>query len=259
MKGLSDVVDNEPQKFRYKLTIEYIGTHISGWQFQTHIISVQGILEEAIYHFCGEKVLLHAAGRTDAGVHAVGQIAHVDLSKYYDPYRLMEAINHFAKQHTVGIIACEIANLDFHARFSAKARHYVYRIINRPGRTIIDQERAWWIKHKLDVDKMRESAKYLIGNHDFTSFRAKICQAKSPIRTISKIEIVQTGAEEIRIYVSAPSFLHHMVRNIVGSLVLVGNGKWQPQDIQKALEAKDRAAAGITAPAYGLYFLKVDY
>ena len=258
MDSLSGAVDNEPLKFRYKLTIEYIGTHISGWQFQTHTISVQEILEKAIHLFCGEKVLLHAAGRTDAGVHAVGQIAHVDLSKYHDPHRLMEAINHFSKQHTVGVTACEIVDSDFHARFSAKARHYVYRIINRPGRTIIDQDRAWWIKHELDIDIMREGAKYLVGNHDFTSFRAKICQAKTPVRTISKIEIIK-NSEEIRIYISAPSFLHHMVRNIVGSLVLVGNGKWQPQDIKSALEAKDRAAAGITAPACGLYFLKVDY
>jgi tRNA pseudouridine38-40 synthase len=170
----------------------------------------------------------------------------------------MEGINHFARPQPVGVTACEIASPDFHARFSAKARNYVYRIINRQGRVFIDQDRVWWIKHKLDVEKMREGAEYLIGNHDFTSFRAKICQAKSPVKTISKIEITQID-EEIRIYISAPSFLHHMVRNIVGSLVLVGNGKWLPQDIKRTLDARDRAAAGTTAPACGLYFLKVDY
>ena len=249
---------DEPLSFRYKLTIEYVGTQISGWQYQAHTNSIQGILEEAIHRFSKEKVLLHAAGRTDAGVHAFAQIAHFDLVKYHDPYKVMQAINHFVRPRLIGITSCEIVSLDFHARFSAKARHYVYRIINRPSITVIDHDRAWWIKRKLDAQLMQEAAKYLIGNHDFTSFRAKICQAKSPVKTLSKIEIVQTNTE-IKIYISAPSFLHHMVRNIVGTLVLVGNGKWSPSDVKHALDAKDRALAGSTAPACGLYFLKVDY
>ena len=249
---------DEPLSFRYMITIEYIGTRISGWQYQTHTDSIQGILEKAIGCFSGEKVLLHAAGRTDAGVHAIAQVAHFDLAKYHNPYKVMQAINHFVRPNLVGITACEIVDLGFHARFSAKARHYVYRIINRPSITVIDRDRAWWIKHKLDVPLMQEAAKYLIGKHDFTSFRAKICQAKSPVKTLSKIEIVEADTE-IRIYISAPSFLHHMVRNIVGTLVLVGNGKWDPSDVKHALDAKDRTLADSTAPACGLYFLRVDY
>lgn len=249
---------NESNIYRYKIIIEYIGSHFSGWQYQANATSIQDIIEKSIKSFSGQKVILNAAGRTDAGVHAIGQVAHFDLKRCFDPYKVMQAINHFLRPNLIGVINCELVSQTFHSRFSAKGRHYVYRIVNRAGKTIIDHERAWWIRHELVVKNMQEGAKHLIGKHDFTSFRAKQCQASSPVKTLSKIEITRTG-EEIKIYVSAPSFLHHMVRNIVGSLVLVGMGKWQPIVIKDVLEAKNRELAAATAPACGLYFLKVDY
>jgi tRNA pseudouridine38-40 synthase len=246
------------ETFRYKLTIEYLGTNISGWQRQKGLISVQQLIEEAICDFSGERATVFAAGRTDAGVHALGQVAHFDLFKYYEPYRIMQAINHFLRPNLVGIISCQNVDDIFHARFSAKARHYLYKIINRNSPIIIDSGRAWRIKAPLDIESMKIGASYLIGTHDFTSFRASCCQAQSPIKTLSQLEIKKSG-EAINFYFSAPSFLHHMVRNIVGTLSLVGLGKWQPIDVKLALEAKDRKAAGLTAPPYGLYFVKVDY
>ena len=245
-------------QYRYKIIIEYIGTGIKGWQRQNGSVSVQQILEEAIYCLSKTYVTVHAAGRTDSGVHALGQVAHFDLPNYYDPYRLMQSINHFVRPYLVGVIDCIIVSDDFHARFAAIARHYVYRIINRKSPSIIDADRTWWVKAELDVEAMKKGAAYLIGKHDFTSYRAKSCQAKSPIRTLSKLDIIKDG-NEINFYLSAPSFLHHMVRNIVGSLVLVGLHKWQPENIKIALEAKKREAAGVKAPANGLYFVKVDY
>ncbi len=243
---------------RYKITIEYLGTGFAGWQRQANITSIQQILEESVYKFTGENVTLHAAGRTDAGVHAIGQVAHFDLTKLIPTYKVMQAINHFVRTHNIGITKCEIVDENFHARFSAIARHYVYRIINRTGQVIIDLNRAWWIKQPMNINSMRKSAAYLIGYHDFSSFRSKDCQAKSPIKTLTNLIITQEN-DEIRLYFSAPSFLHNMVRNIVGSLVLVGRNIWQEEDIKRALEAKNREAAGIKAPACGLYFLKVDY
>lgn len=244
--------------YRYKITIEYLGTNFVGWQKQLGEISIQQTLEEAIYQFSGENVVIHGAGRTDSGVHALGQVAHFDLTKYLCPYKVMQAINHFVRPYTIGVIACHLVDKDFHARFSAKKRYYVYRIINRPHLVIIDLNRVWWIKQVLNVDAMNRSALHLVGNHDFSSFRARYCQAKSPIKTLSKLAVTQEE-EEIRFYFSAPSFLHNMVRNIVGSLVLVGRNIWQEADIKKALEAKKREAAGVKAPACGLYFLGVDY
>lgn len=243
---------------RYKLLIEYAGTNLAGWQRQANAISVQQVIEEAIEKFTGSSAVLFAAGRTDAGVHATGQVAHFDLAINLEPYKIMQAINHFTKDYPVAVVDCEQTDSDFHARFSAKARHYLYRIINRNGKIVLDLNRAWWIKPRLNVSAMQEGAEYLIGMHDFTSFRASHCQARSPIKTLSKIEIRAAGPE-IHFHLSAPSFLHHMVRNIVGSLVLVGLGKWQPNDIKAALYKKDRAAAGPTAPAHGLYFTGVDY
>ena len=252
-------MDMATNKYRYKITIEYLGTGLSGWQRQSKSLSVQQILEDAIFKFSNESTVLYAAGRTDAGVHALGQVAHFDLEKYYDAYRVMEAINYFVRPHKVGVIDCVSVDTDFHARFSAIARHYVYRIINRAGSLVIDKDRAWLIrKLGIDVKQMQEAASYLIGNHDFTSFRSTSCQAKSPIKTLSQLSIEKKG-EEIRFYLSAPSFLHHMVRNIVGSLILVGVNKWEPYDIKRALDAKCRTAAGVKAPACGLYFAKVDY
>lgn len=244
--------------YRYKITIEYLGTSFAGWQRQENVISIQQILEEGVYQFTGEKVTIHAAGRTDAGVHAIGQVAHFNLSKLLPPYKVMHAINHFVAIHNIGVTSCALVNEDFHARFSARQRHYIYRIINRHGNLIIDKNRAWWIKQPLDINAMQKGATYLVGNHDFSTFRAKDCQASSPIKTLSELTITRQ-AEEIQLYFAAPSFLHNMVRNIVGSLVLVGRNLWQAEDIKKALEAKKREECGVKAPACGLYFLKVDY
>ncbi len=242
--------------YRYKITIEYLGTAFIGWQKQSNAISIQQTLEDSIYKFTNETVTVYGAGRTDAGVHALGQVAHFDLVKHMQPYKVMQAINYFVRSYNIGVIDCVIVKKDFHARFSALERHYVYKIINRPSQVIMDLNRAWWIRQLLDVEAMRRGASYLIGKHDFSSFRAKCCQAKSPIKTLSKVEITQKH-EEIKIYFSAQSFLHHMVRNIVGVLVLVGRSVWNEGNIRKSLDAKERA--GIKAPAYGLYFLKVDY
>lgn len=243
---------------RYKVTVEYLGTAFVGWQKQSHAASVQQVLEDGIYKFSGERVIVYGAGRTDTGVHALGQVAHFDLIKYVDPYKVMQSINYFVRPYNVGIIDCVIVDQNFHARFSAKKRHYVYRIINRPGQVVIDLNRAWWIRQRLDVEGMNKAAGCLIGNHDFSSFRSKFCQAQSPIKTLSKLIITQKD-EEIRFYFAAPSFLHNMVRNIVGSLVLVGRHIWSSDTIKKVLEVQRREAAGAKAPACGLYLIKVDY
>ncbi|MCC8377547.1 MAG: tRNA pseudouridine(38-40) synthase TruA [Rickettsia endosymbiont of Graphium doson] len=244
--------------YRYKISVEYLGTNLAGWQRQSGVMSVQQILEEAIYKFSGEQVTLFGSGRTDAGVHAIGQIAHFDLSKYFEPYKIIRAINYFTRPYIVGVCNCELVDNNFHARFSAIARHYVYRILNRPYPSVIDFDRVWWISVPLDVSAMQKSGNYLLGKHNFTSFRASSCQSKSPIKTLTKLNIIKEN-EEIKLYFSAPSFLHHMVRNIVGSLVLVGKNIWQAEQMQQALEAADRKAAGPTAPACGLYFIKADY
>lgn len=243
---------------RYKATVEYFGKGFAGFQRQENCISIQEMLEKAIHLFSREVCCVYAAGRTDAGVHAFGQVIHFDLEKYYDPYIVMRAINHFLRPARIAIIGCELVNDDFHARFSAKSRHYIYKINNRQSEVVIDMGRVWHIKKPLDVDSMVVASKYLLGRHDFTSFRAVSCQSKSPIKTLSNIE-VKKCSEEIDIYVSAPSFLHHMVRNIVGTLSLVGLGKWGVEGVKAALESKNRASAGPTAPAHGLYFFKVDY
>ncbi|WP_341790054.1 tRNA pseudouridine(38-40) synthase TruA [Rickettsia endosymbiont of Polydrusus tereticollis] len=244
--------------YRYKISVEYLGTGLAGWQRQLNAMSVQQILEEAIYKFSGEQVTVWGSGRTDAGVHALGQVAHFDISKYIVPHKIVTAINHFVLPYVVGIRECTLVDDNFHARFSAVARHYMYKIVNRPYRLVIDFNRAWWVSENLNVEAMKDAALHLLGNHDFTSFRATACQSKSAIKTLSKIEIIQEN-EEIKFYFSAPSFLHHMVRNIVGSLVLVGRNIWQTPEIKTVLEAKDRKAAGPTAPACGLYFIGVDY
>ncbi len=244
--------------YRYKIIIEYLGTAFAGWQKQSGAISIQQVLEDSIYKFSGSKVIVHGAGRTDSGVHALGQVGHFDLAKSICPHKVMQAINHFVRPYNIGVIDCSLVDNDFHARFSAIERHYMYRIINRSSELVMDLNRAWWIKYPLNVEAMSQSALHLIGNHDFSSFRAKFCQAKSPIKTLSKLLITKKN-EEIRFYFSAPSFLHNMVRNIVGSLVLVGRNIWQVDDIKKVLESKKREVAGVKAPACGLYFLKVDY
>lgn len=243
---------------RYKIIIEYIGTHFVGFQKQKNGLAIQEVIETAIYNFSRENVSIFASGRTDTGVHAFGQVAHFDLHKEYDAFAVKKAINHFLKPHLIAIIECEKVSPDFHARFSSIERSYLYRIINRSAPLIIDKNLAWHISEKLDVKKMQEGASFITGTHDFTSFRATQCQAKSPLKTINSINIEQDGVD-IKIYVSARSFLHHMVRNIVGVLMLVGVGKWTPKDIQACLIKRDRKHAGMTAPAHGLYFLKADY
>ncbi len=243
---------------RYKVIIEYDGTKLSGWQRQKNSHSVQQFIEEAIEKFSREIVVVHAAGRTDAGVHAIGQVAHFDLKKRYSTKEVQSAINYFLKPNKIIIISCEEVDEIFHSRFSALKRYYRYEILNRKSSSVFDQDRAWHIRETLDIQSMQLAANHLIGKHDFTSFRAAQCQARSPIKTIDEIKIFKQE-EKVIFVIKAKSFLHHMVRNIVGSLVLVGMGKWRIEDMLKALEAKDRREAGPTAPACGLFFVRVDY
>jgi len=243
---------------RYKIIIEYDGTNISGWQRQPDTSSIQQFIEDAIESFSQEKVIVHAAGRTDAGVHAIEQVAHFDLKKKFTTYIVQTAINHFLRPNLIVILSCDIVDDSFHARFSAIKRHYRYEVLNRRAPTALGVNKIWHIRESLDINNMQEAANILVGSHDFTSFRAAQCQGKSPLKTIDEISIYREG-EKIIFIVRAKSFLHHMVRNIVGTLILVGTGKWRVDDISKALEAKDRRRAGPTAPACGLYFTKIDY
>lgn len=258
-----DNQNEDSQKQRWKLMVEYDGRDFCGWQKQFDVISVQTALEEAIYNMSGERVETVAAGRTDSGVHALAQIVHFDLEKQMEPERVMRAINYHIQPHAAVVLSAEPVASDFHARFSAKSRSYIYRILCRPAYPVIDHGRVWWIKHNLDMKAMQEASKVLLGKHDFTSFRTVICQAKSPVKSIDEIVFSRkerdTGGYELEMFIKARSFLHHQVRNIIGTLKLVGEGKWTSDDVKKALEAKDRAAAGPTAPPDGLYFLDVDY
>lgn len=245
---------------RYKLTIEYIGTEFNGWQRQEGVLTIQEAIENAISCFNKqENILVYGAGRTDAGVHAINQVAHVDINKIYEPHALASAINFYLRPHAICIKKVELVGADFHARFSAKKRAYKYRIINRFAPLIIDRNMAWHVKQSLNIDKMREAANLILGNHDFTSFRAASCQAKSPIITLDYIEIMQKSSEEIEIHIGARSFLHHMVRNIVGTLYYIGIEKIKPTTITDILQAKDRSKAGITAPSSGLFLVDVLY
>ena len=245
---------------RYKLTIEYDGTDILGWQKQLDGPSVQDFVEKAVFNFCGQNTEVYGAGRTDAGVHAIGQVAHFDLDADFDTFRIKEALNAHLRNLDAPVSVLQVEKVDntFNARFSAIKRSYIYRITNRRAPLILDKYRSWWVFVPLDVEKMREGAKYLLGNHDFSSFRAAKCQAKSPIKTLDKLDISQNG-EEINFYVEAKSFLHHQVRNMVGTLKMVGDGHLSPQDIATILEQKDRTKAGPTAPAHGLYLNKIFY
>ena len=243
---------------RYKLIIEYEGTPFVGWQRQSEGVSIQQLLEEAVTKFCGERATVYGAGRTDAGVHALAQAAHFDLAKPADPFRIMEALNFHLKPHPVAILDCREAAPDFHARFSAVERRYRYRIANRRAPLTLDRNRAWRVTVPLDAGAMHEAAQLLVGKHDFTSFRAADCQADSPVKTLDALDVTRLG-EEIEVAARARSFLHHQVRNMVGTLKLVGEGKWSARSVQKALDARDRAAAGATAPAEGLYLVAVKY
>lgn len=244
--------------YRYKLTIEYDGTGLAGWQKQADAPSVQQHLEEAIEKFSAQPVRLHVAGRTDAGVHAFGQVAHFDMLKSMPSKKILAAINYHIRPNKIIVVDCQQVGKDFHARFGAKKRYYVYRIVNRREPLALEAGRAWFVPVKLDVEKMRLAAKHFIGKHDFTSFRASQCQSNSPIKTIDELRIEQKG-DVIEIYVSAKSFLHHMVRNMTGALKYVGQGKWEVEKIPEVLKACDRNAGAVTAPACGLYFIKVDY
>jgi tRNA pseudouridine38-40 synthase len=243
---------------RYRVNLEYDGTPFVGWQVQTSGPSVQGRLAEAIRKFSGQEVAVRGAGRTDAGVHALGQVAHFDLTRDWPADKVREAVNFHLKPDPVTIVDCEVAGTDFDARFSATGRHYLYRILARRAPPALDKHRVWWVPRALDAPAMAAAAGHLIGRHDFTTFRAAGCQAKSPIKTLDVLDVRSDG-NEIRIAASARSFLHHQVRSIVGSLKHVGEGKWTLGDLKAALEARNRAACGVIAPAAGLYLVCVDY
>jgi len=243
---------------RYKLVIEYDGAPFVGWQVQENGLSVQGVLAAAIATFCGETVAVQGAGRTDAGVHATGQVAHVDLAKAWDTDTVRDAVNAHLRPHPVAVLAAEVVADDFDARFSATKRHYLYRIVNRRADLALDRRHAWRIGRPLDAAVMQTAAQRLVGRHDFTTFRAAECQAKSPVKTLDRLEVERDG-EEIAVRALARSFLHTQVRSMVGSLALVGEGRWSPDDLARALAARDRAACGPVAPPEGLYLVRVDY
>ena len=243
---------------RWKLTLEYDGTAFLGWQRQAQGPTVQQALEEAVTAFCGESVVAYAAGRTDSGVHALGQVAHLDIARQAGGHTLLMALNHYLKRLPLSVLAVEAVDQDFHARFSARARHYRFRILNRRAPPALERGRVWWLPVPLDAAAMHEAAGHLVGDHDFTSFRAAECQALSPVKTLDRLEVTRLG-EEIEVVAEARSFLHHQVRNMVGTLSLVGRGKWRPRQVAAALAARDRAAAGPTAPPEGLYLVRVVY
>jgi tRNA pseudouridine38-40 synthase len=243
---------------RYKLTLEYAGAAFRGWQRQSEGDSVQQALEDAVRAFCGEDVQVVGAGRTDAGVHATGQVAHLDLARAVTPETLRNALNHHLRPHPVAVLDAALVPDDFHARFSATARHYVYRIINRRAPLTLEAGRAWQVPPPLDAEVMHEAAQRLVGHHDFTSFRSALCQAKSPLKTLDRLAVRRQG-DRLEIMALARSFLHYQVRNMVGTLKLIGEGRWPVERIEAVLVARDRTAAGPTAPACGLYLVRVDY
>ena len=243
---------------RYRLTVEYDGTPFAGWQRQAHDLSVQQVLEESILKMSGETVAVQAAGRTDAGVHALGQVVSFDLSKDWDPFRIREALNFHTKPEPVAIISAEAVPDSFEARFSAVARHYEYRILNRRARPALDEFRVWHCPMQLEAEPMHAAAQLILGKHDFTTFRAAECQAKSPDKTLDRLDVSRED-DMIVVRASARSFLHSQVRSMVGSLKLVGEGKWTPREFRAALDARDRSRCGPLAPPEGLYLVKVDY
>jgi tRNA pseudouridine38-40 synthase len=243
---------------RYKLTIEYDGTPYIGWQQQDNGASVQGVLTDAVAAFAGERVVVSGAGRTDTGVHALGQVAHIDLAKDWEVDRIRDAANFHLRPQPVAVLKAELVTPNFDARFSAIKRHYLYRIVNRRADLTLDQNRAWRVPRRLDSAAMHAAAQQLIGKHDFTTFRSTECQAKSPLKTLDQLDVIRDG-EEVRVIASARSFLQHQVRSMVGSLVHVGEGKWSAGDLADALAACDRTRCGQVAPPHGLYLVRVDY
>ena len=243
---------------RYRLTVEYDGRDFVGWQRQANGPSIQAALEAAVKGFCGESVTIEGAGRTDAGVHALGQVAHFELSADHAPHTVMNALNFHLRPAPVVVVAAGLAAPDFHARFSATGRHYLYRILNRPAPPAVDRGRVWHVAVKLNALAMHRAAQGLLGKHDFTTFRSVHCQSKSPVKTLDVLNVARRG-EEILVTASARSFLHHQVRSMVGTLKLAGEGKWTEEEVASALAACDRTRAGPTAPAEGLYLTAVDY
>lgn len=243
---------------RFRLLVEFDGRPFMGWQRQAHGPSVQQTIEQAVTLVTSETAAVHAAGRTDAGVHATGMVAHVDIEKAIAPFRLMEALNALTRPAPVAILACDVVPDDWHARFSCIGRRYIYRIVDRRAPLALDEGKAWRVAPPLDVDAMHEAAQRLVGLHDFTTFRSAHCQSASPVKTLDRLEVRRvTGGIEIE--AAARSFLHHQVRSMVGCLALVGRGKWTPDDVTEALEAKDRDALGLNAPPDGLYFVEAVY
>ncbi len=243
---------------RYKLTLEYDGTGLVGWQRQNNGLSVQEILETAVERYCGQAITVHGAGRTDAGVHALAQTAHLDLPKEAAPDVIRNALNQHVKPHAVTVLEVACVDDHFDARRSARGRVYRYRILNRRPPAALERGRVWHVGPRLDVEAMQEGAALLLGKHDFTSFRDSLCQAKSPVKTLDVLDVARQG-DEVVIEARARSFLHHQVRNMVGTLKLVGAGKWQVAQVAEALEARDRRAGGPTAPPEGLYLVEVIY
>lgn len=243
---------------RWKLVLEWDGGPFFGWQRQVNGPSVQAALERAAGAMTGERVTAHAAGRTDAGVHALGMAVHVDLAKQHTPHRLREGLNALLRPDPVAVLRAERVADDWHARFSCLGRRYLYRIANRRAPLTVERGRAWRIGPELEVAAMQEGAAHLVGRHDFTTFRSVHCQSESPVKTLDRLEVEQVG-DEIRIHAAARSFLHHQVRSMVGCLALVGQGQWRPEQMREALEARDRAALGLNAPPEGLYFVEAVY
>jgi tRNA pseudouridine38-40 synthase len=243
---------------RWKLTIEYDGGPFMGWQRQEHGPSVQQALEEALQRMTGEGAQFIAAGRTDAGVHALAMSAHIDVERGLTPHRLREGLNALVRPHPISVLEVEQVADDWHARFSCTGRRYLYRILNRRAPPALDAGRVWHIAVPLDLAAMREGAAFLVGRHDFTTFRSAQCQSDSPVKTLDRLKVSKLG-EEIHVTAAARSFLHHQVRSMVGCLALVGRGQWRADDMRKALEARDRSALGFNAPPQGLYFVEAIY